>query len=164
MKLKSILLLFITLLVSSSHCFARESRIAFVDPRVFSDSDKGIARLVNAIGNLDGEFSPLSDDMKKEQISVLRAITYGERQVALSSYGKRLKEVVSPIYADIYEQLEEYSRQRGITLLLDLSRTSCLNDQSMKQAWNITQDFISEYNRLNPANAPSNNSLNPTPQ
>ena len=76
-----------------------------------------------------------------------------------------MKEVVGPTFEKIDKFLEQYAQQRGISLILDASN----NQQNPILAFvgadaDITQDFINEYNRVNPGPAPTGNTgLQPRP-
>jgi outer membrane protein len=67
---------------------------------------------------------------------------------------RRLTEVTQPVYEKVGKFLETYCQQRGIVMLLE-------NEAALRagilifaaQATNITDDFIKEYNKANPAPA-----------
>ena len=69
-----------------------------------------------------------------------------------SAYSKRAKEISDPIHQDIRNSLESFAKSRGITLLLDSSKMACVVgcDKEATAALDVTQEFIAEYNRLNP--------------
>ncbi|HKR00513.1 MAG TPA: hypothetical protein VJT09_07555, partial [Pyrinomonadaceae bacterium] len=70
----------------------------------------------------------------------------------LRAQEKRMRDVMAPIREDIHKSLEQFVMVRGITLLLDSSKTACVVgcDKQATAALDITEEFITEYNRLNP--------------
>ena len=69
-----------------------------------------------------------------------------------TAYNQRSEEAAAPILKDIRRSLELFSQSRGITVLLDTSKSACLVgcDRESTVAIDVTQEFIAEYNRLNP--------------
>jgi hypothetical protein len=63
-----------------------------------------------------------------------------------------MEEVTTPIHEEIRRNLETFVEARGITVLLDASKMACLVgcDRESTAAIDVTQEFIAEYNRLNP--------------
>ncbi len=67
------------------------------------------------------------------------------------AYSKRVNEIAAPIYEEIQQSLQKFARSRNITLLLDSSKSTCsAGDCSLMGRLDVTAEFISEYNRLNP--------------
>lgn len=67
---------------------------------------------------------------------------------------KRLQEVSQPIYDKIAKVLESYCQQRGIVMVLDAGAAQQAGVLLFAQAaTDITQDFMNEYNKANPAAA-----------
>ena len=67
---------------------------------------------------------------------------------------KRFEEVGGPIQEKILRFLEQYSQQRGIVMVFEggaLQQSAVMLFAS--QPTNITDDFIKEYNKANPATA-----------
>lgn len=67
---------------------------------------------------------------------------------------KRADEVTSPVYQKIGNFLQQYSQQRGFAMVIDgvAAQQSGLLLYAV-QATDITDDFMKEYNRANPAAA-----------
>lgn len=89
--------------------------------------------------------------MKTEAEEMQRLVD--ERQAAFErARDRRVRDVTAPIERDIRASLEAFARARGIELLLDANGVSCLVGCETQSAAgiDITQDFIAEYNRLNP--------------
>ncbi len=78
----------------------------------------------------------------------------GEDLQALAD--RRLQEVSQPIYDKIAKVLESYCQQRGIVMVLDAGAAQQAGVLLFAQAaTDITQDFVNEYNKANPAGAAS---------
>ena len=112
--------------------------MAVIDTAAFDRRPGGILRLVRAIEPVQMEF-----------LHCYRGRTRSECETA---FERRLREVIEPVMNDITKHLEEFARQKGIGLLLDKSGTRC----ALPCRWevladrDITEEFIREYNRLNP--------------
>ncbi len=88
----------------------------------------------------------------KAEAEELRRLGEQKEREAERAYSRRIKEVTAPIREGIRRSLEAFVRARGITVLLESSRVSCLVgcDEESVAGIDITQEFIAEYNRLNP--------------
>src|SRR5258708_4292326 len=95
---------------------------------------------------------------KQQQYERLKLTLKQTQESSQADYEARMKEVVGPIFDKIDKFLENYAQQRGISLILDASN----NQQNPILAFvgadaDITQDFMQEYNKVNPGPPPSNN-------
>ncbi len=90
-------------------------------------------------------------ELKETADTMQRTIERREADLRLD-YSKRLKEATAPVSLDIRNSLESFARSRGITLLLDTSKTACVVgcDKEATAALDVTGEFIAAYNRLNP--------------
>jgi Skp family chaperone for outer membrane proteins len=90
-------------------------------------------------------------ELKETTDKIQRSIEQREADLQLD-YSKRLKEATAPVSQDIRNHLETFAKSRGITLLLDSSKTACVVgcDKEATAALDVTQEFIALYNRLNP--------------
>ena len=88
----------------------------------------------------------------KAKAEELRRLAEQKEREAQRAHSRRIKEVTAPIDEDIQRSLETFAKARGITVLLEASRVSCLVgcDEEAVAGIDITQEFIAEYNRLNP--------------
>lgn len=154
-----------------------EGRIAIIDSDLFGDQQKGIKRLLAALGRVNAEFLPIQNQLsdmktriqtlldqinrpaagttpqalqqKRDQAeSLQREWEYKTRETQ-ANYNRRLSEVMSPIYDDLGKALEEFARQRGISVILDSAKLSGAIFIANGNL-DITDDFIAEYNRRNP--------------
>jgi Skp family chaperone for outer membrane proteins len=157
-----------------------DSKIAFIDTGAFGDDKVGITRFVNAMKALEREFKPrqdelnniqnrikaLADEINKTQSvadpktiqakqdegeRLQRDLKYKQDQ-ADADFKKRYTDVVSPISQDIGNALTAFANQRGITMILDISKLlpAVL---TVNPATDVTQAFINEYNSTHPATA-----------
>jgi Skp family chaperone for outer membrane proteins len=86
------------------------------------------------------------------QAEEMRRLVARKQHEAQRAYSKRMEEVTTPIHEEIRRNLETFVEARGITVLLDASKMACLVgcDRESTAAIDVTQEFIAEYNRLNP--------------
>ncbi|HEV2884362.1 MAG TPA: OmpH family outer membrane protein [Pyrinomonadaceae bacterium] len=155
------------------------TKIGLVDTTAFGVETTGIKRYVNAIKSVEREFQPrakeigdlqarmkvLADDINKirgasvaDPRSIQAKVDEGERlgreakfkkEQADADFQKRYKELVGPVSSDIAKALDQFATQRGITLMLDVSKMlpAIL---TASPATDVTQAFITDYNGRNP--------------
>ena len=157
-----------------------ESKIAFVDTEAFADEKTGITRFVNAVRAVQREFKPKQDEMQTlqsrmqqlakdidtlskatvvdpksiqakqdEGLRLERELKYKKEDYD-ATMPKRYREVVGPVSTDIGKELDVFAAQRGITLVLDVSKLlpAIL---TAKNEMDVTVAFIAYYNAKNPA-------------
>jgi Skp family chaperone for outer membrane proteins len=159
-----------------------DTKIALINTEAFGDEKAGIGRLVNAVKGVDREFTPRKNELQTLQQSIQKLTTDIQTQQnsgvvdpkalqakidqleqmkkdftrkgedAQAAYNKRMSEVAGPIYDDIGKSLDAFTKQRGITLLLDGSKLAPAI-LTFSDAMDITRAFITEYNSRNPATA-----------
>lgn len=157
-----------------------DSKIAFVDTEAFADEKAGIARFVEALRAVQREFKPKTDEMlaiqtrmqqlskdidtlskstvvdpktiqaKREEGSRLERELKYKKEDYDASMQKRYREIVGPVSTDIGQELDVFATQRGITLVLDVSKLlpAIL---TAKNEMDITIAFIAYYNAKKPA-------------
>jgi Skp family chaperone for outer membrane proteins len=87
----------------------------------------------------------------KEQAEEMKRDFERKQKEVSNAYNERMNEIAAPIYEDIQKSLELFAKKRKITMLLDASKsTCCAGDCSTMSKLDITEEFIAEYNRLNP--------------
>ena len=156
-----------------------ETKIALVNSDEFTDEKTGIVRLVIAVKKVDTEFAPRRTELQslqqqiekatadlakigpvqspqvnqqqQDKIDQLKKDFQRKGEDAQAAYQKRLQEVLGPIYEDIGKALDIYSRARGITLVLDVTKVQGI--VSASDSLDITKAFITEFNSKNPATA-----------
>lgn len=159
-----------------------DSKIAFVDTEAFADEKNGITRFLAAFQSLQRELKPKVDELQAiqtkaaqlgkdietlskasvvDQKSIQAKQDEGERLQREFKYkkedydalsAKRYREVVGPVSADIGKELDAFAAQRGITMILDISKLlpAIL---TANQEMDMTKTFIAYYNAKNPATA-----------
>lgn len=155
------------------------SKIAVVNTDAFRDDKVGIRRYLKAFASLEAEFKVRNDELNNLQARlktiadeinklssnpvvgqqtiqakqdegerVQRELKYKKEQ-ADADFKKRYTEVVLPISNDIGNALIDYANQRGITMVLDISKLEPAV-LSLNPATDISQAFIADYNSKHP--------------
>ena len=156
-----------------------DSKFALIDPDAFTDDKAGIKRLVAAQQVLDSEFKPRRDELKQlqtqydalvkeisdtqrvadqktlaakaDQAEQLKTQIERKQQDGQQALQARVKVVLDPIYQDISNALRGFAAARGIAVILNLSKMGdALMIVDEKDAMNITDAFIADYNQHNP--------------
>ncbi|HEY0078818.1 MAG TPA: OmpH family outer membrane protein [Pyrinomonadaceae bacterium] len=155
-----------------------DAKIAVIQTEFFSDEKNGISRFVAAMKRVDGEFQPRrteiqglqqryqqlvkeindtktvadqatlsrkADEAESLQNQIKRKQEDGQRDLE-----KRMREVLTPLQEDVFKALDAYAKERGISIIIDVSQTPVLY---AVESVNITRDFITNYNSRNPATA-----------
>ena len=159
-----------------------DGKIAIIDTDAFGAQQGGIGRLVNAFQTVDREFKPRRDEIQglktrydgivkqindtknvadqkslaalADQAETLKAEIEQKQQAGQRALDKRVKELTDPVYQDISGALQSYARQRGITVVFDVSKMGGVM-MVVNDAVDITKAFIADYNQRNPAAAAS---------
>ena len=165
---------------AASNAPVPDTKIAFIDTGAFGEEKIGITRFVNAMKSLEREFKPRQDELNTmqnrikalaDEISKTQSVAdpktiqakqdEGERlqrdlkykqDQADADFKKRYTDVVSPISSDIGKALDAFATQRGITMILDISKLAPAV-LTVNPAMDVTQAFINEYNSTHPATA-----------
>lgn len=96
--------------------------------------------------------SPQTIQQKQDEGERLgRDLKYKKEQ-ADADFAKRYQEVIRPVSQDIMTALNAFAQQRGITMILDISRMGEAV-LTVNPAMDVTKAFIAEYNAKNPATA-----------
>ena len=154
-----------------------DSKIAYIDTGAFGEDKGGITRLVTAMNALEREFKPRQDELNNlqarlktiaDEISKLsgnsvvdpktiqakqdegeklqRELKYKKEQ-ADADFARRYKEVIDPISADIFKALNQFAGQRGITMILDISKLAPNGVVlTANPNMDVTAAFITEFN------------------
>jgi Skp family chaperone for outer membrane proteins len=179
MKFAQILFLAVSMLAFSSIAAAQApiqvapAKVGVINSDMFSDPTSGITRLVNALKTIEAEFKPRRDDInalvtrfnslqqvppntpqaqlatRREQAETLQIEIQRKQEDARAAYGKRLAALTNPIRLSVYTALEAYVKQRGIDVVLDLSKFPDGVLLANKNA-DLTPGFIKDFNSKNP--------------
>lgn len=155
------------------------SRIALIDTVMFGDEKNGIFLYVDAAKRVELEFQPRTNELKNLQTrlntlaneikTLLQAKLVDKKTIdAKQAEGERLQQeattkkerldedvtrryeqVVAPISKQIGTALDQFARQRGITMTLDMSKLLPAILTAIP-AIDLTQTFIDDFNRTHP--------------
>ena len=155
---------------------AGPANVAVIDSSEFSDEKAGIARVMNAMKQIEAKYTPLRTEIvgMRDRLSTLRADIQKKQAIqdpkmtqqqaeeadrleiqikrkaedAQASYQKESLAVLDPLQKDIGQALTAYAQSKGISLLIDLNRVPVIYSAP---SLDITKEFIAEYNRTHPA-------------
>jgi Skp family chaperone for outer membrane proteins len=146
------------------------AKIGIIDSNLFADPTAGIKRLVTALKTLETEFKPKRDEItqlvsrfntlqadavkaptaaKQEQLQTLQIEITRKQEDARVAYGKRNAALANPIRASVYTALEAFTKQRGVDVLIDMSKFP-EGVLVANRGVDLTPAFIREYNSKNP--------------
>lgn len=156
-----------------------QSRIALVDTAMFADEKRGIFRYIDAVKSIQPQFAGPNQELVNlqnrinaivEDIRRLRAVAQPDQRAIQAKqeegtrlqqdwnmkkqrfdedYARRYQEVTGPISEQIGKALDQFARERGITMTLDFSKLLPALLTAMP-AVDVTDAFIAEFNRKNP--------------
>ncbi|HWS54092.1 MAG TPA: OmpH family outer membrane protein [Pyrinomonadaceae bacterium] len=157
-----------------------DGKVAIINTEEFGDPKTGIARLVNAYNTVEREFKPRRDEIQtlktrfdgivkqisdtqavaqpaslatlRDQAETLKSEIERKQQDGQRALDKRLRELTDPINQDIGTALQSFAKQRGITIVFDISKMGGVM-MIVDGAVDITQAFVADYNQRNPATA-----------
>ena len=152
--------------------------VVIVDTEEFGNPKTGILRLVRAFESVNKEFTPQREELQKlraqydqivkeidatknvadqrtlaakaEQAESLKKQLERRSQDAQEAYNKRLRDATEPVWKDINTALEAYARQRGASVVFDVSKLAAAM-LVVNNAVDITKGFVADYNQRNPA-------------
>jgi len=160
------------------------SRIALIDTSVFGDEKNGIYRYVDAAKSVEAEFKTRSDEVqnlqnrlnglaneiqtlskapvvdqktiqaKQQQGQTLQAEWKTKKDRLDEDASKRAEQVIAPISSQIGAAMDQFARQRGVTMTLDSSKILPAILTAVP-AVDLTQAFINEFNSKNPRTGPA---------
>jgi Skp family chaperone for outer membrane proteins len=167
----------------STNVAVPESRIALIDTSMFADEKKGILLFIDAVklvqapfsaqnqelANLQNRINALIDEIrrlrqaptpdaraiqaKQEEGTRLQQDWNFKKQRLDEDYAKRYQEITVPISDRIGRAMDQFARERGITMTLDFSKLlpALL---TAAPAVDVTDAFIADFNRKNPRTGP----------
>lgn len=160
---------------AASNAPVPDTKIAFIDTGAFGADQGGITRYVAAVKSLEREFKPRQDELngmqnrikaladeigklsgnavvdpktiqaKQEEGERLQRDLKYKKEQADADFAKRYQDVVSPISTDIGKALDTFAQQRGLTMILDISKLAPAI-LTVNPAMDVTAAFIAEYN------------------
>ena len=155
---------------------AAPANIGIIDSSRFTDEKAGIARVMTAMKQLEVKFQPLRTEIRgmRERLNTMRTDLQKKRAIqdaattarqaqeaenlelqikrkaedAQVSYQKETMAIMEPLQNDLGNAIIAYAQSKGITLVIDANRVPIIYAAT---SLDITQDFINDYNRKNPA-------------
>ena len=114
---------------------------------------KAIADEISKLsGNSASVVSPQTIQTKQDEGERLQRDLKYKKEQADADFSKRYQEEVTPISTDIGKALDAFATQRGITMILDISKLAPAI-LTVSPAMDVTAAFISDFNTKNPATA-----------
>jgi Skp family chaperone for outer membrane proteins len=113
---------------------------------------KGIADELNKLSAGSAVVDQKTIQAKQEEGERLQRDLKYKQDQADADFKKRYSDVVSPISQDIGKALDTFATQRGITMILDISKLAPAI-LTVNPAMDVTTTFINEYNSTHPATA-----------
>jgi Skp family chaperone for outer membrane proteins len=160
-----------------------EGKFAVIDTDAFTDQKQGIQRLVAAFQQVEREFAPRRAELQQlqtryeglakqiqdtqkvadqkalaalaDQADTLKTDIEQKQQAGQKQLDKRVKELTEPIYQDIGNALQAFAKQRGISVVFDISKMQGVVMLVNPAGVDITDAFIADYNQRNPASTAS---------
>jgi Skp family chaperone for outer membrane proteins len=156
-----------------------DSRIALIDTSIFGDEKNGIYRYVDAAKSVEAEFKTRSDEVQNLQNrlnalaneiqSLSKAPVVDQKTIQSKTQqgqtlqlewktkkdrfdedvSKRAEQVIAPISSQIGAAMDQFARQRGVTMTLDTSKLLPAILTAVP-AIDLTQAFIADFNSKNP--------------
>ena len=156
-----------------------QSKIALIDTNMFADEKRGIFRFVDAVKSVQPQFAVQNQELVNlqnrltalvEEIRRLRLVPQPDQRLILARQeeGTRLQqdfntkkkrrdedlerkyqEVTAPLSDQIGKAMDQFARERGITMTLDLSKLLPAMLTAVP-AVDVTDAFIADFNRKNP--------------
>lgn len=160
-----------------------DSKIALIDTSMFGDEKSGIFRYIDAAKSVQAEFQTRTNELQSIQnrLGVLvtdiqnlskapvvdqKAIQAKQQQGTTlqnefttkknrldEDVSKRAEQVIAPISQQIGQAMDQFVRQRGITMTLDTSKLLPAILTAVP-AMDLTQAFIADFNSKNPRTGP----------
>lgn len=149
-------------------------KVGVINSEMFSAQTGGITKLVSALKTLETEFKPRQDEInqmvarfeslqqpapanstpqqqaaRRDEAVALQTNIRRKQEDARTAFGKRASTLTEPIRLSIFNALQAYAKQKGIDLLIDLSK---FQDAALlvNPGADMTAAFIRDYNSKNP--------------
>ncbi len=153
------------------------SKIGWINTATFADDKVGVSRFVTALKSIDDGFRPklaelegiqtklnaINDDLRNANSAVpmkpevvqakrdegerlLREAEFKKKEFE-ANYTKRRNEVIGPISADIIKAMQEFAKQKGYAVILDIGSLAQTNSiLVLEPSADITTEFTAFYN------------------
>jgi Skp family chaperone for outer membrane proteins len=167
---------------SATNAPVPESHIALIDTGMFGDEKNGIFLYIDATKKVQAEFEPRTTDLQNMQTrlaalaneiqTLSKAPAVDQKTIQAKQaegvrlqqemttkkdrldedVAKRYQQVISPVSNQIGAAMDQFARQRGITMTLDINKLLPAILTAVP-AIDLTQAFIDEFNRTHPRTA-----------
>ena len=152
-------------------------KLGTIETGAFTDEKTGITRMISAGESVNSEFKPQKTQLEglrkridalqlklrqqqstatarelqqiQDEMTGLEREFQRQREDAEAAFGRRINQLMQPVYDDISKALREFAQDRKITIVLDTDKTGAGIIVSSKQV-NITREFVNEYNQRHP--------------
>ena len=156
-----------------------QSRIALIDTTMFVDEKKGVFRYIDAVKSIQPQFAGANQELvnlqtrinaivedirkiratpqpdaraiqaKQEEGTRLQQDWNMKKQRFDEDYSKKYQDATGPISEQIGKAMDQFARERGITMTLDFSKLLPALLTALP-AVDVTDAFIADFNRKNP--------------
>ncbi len=160
-----------------------QSKIALIDTSMFADEKRGIFLFIDAVKlvqapfaaqnqeliNLQNRINALIDEIrrlrqaptpdartiqaKQEEGTRLQQDWNFKKQRLDEDFAKRYQEITAPLSDRIGKAMDQFARERGITMTLDFSKLLPALLTALPTV-DVTDAFIADFNRKNPRTGP----------
>jgi len=161
-----------------------DSKIALIDTSMFGDEKSGIFRYIDAAKSVQAEFQTRTNELQNIQNRLEALVTeiqtlskapvvdqktiQAKRQQGATlqnefktkkdrldeDVSKRAEQVIAPISSLIGQAMDQFARQRGITMTLDTSKLLPAILTAVP-SMDLTLAFIADFNSKNPRTGPA---------
>lgn len=135
----------ITRYVNAMKSLEREFQPRQTDLNNIQARIKAIADEINRLGANTQLVDQKSILAKQDEAEKLQRDLKYKKDSADADFAKRYKEVIEPISGDIAKSLNQFATQRGITMILDISKLAPVI-LTANPAMDVTTAFITEFN------------------
>jgi Skp family chaperone for outer membrane proteins len=142
----------ITRYVNAMKSLEREFQPRQAELETMQTRIKTIADEISKFNSGSAVVDPKTIQAKTDEGEKLQRDLKYKQEQADADFKKRYQDVVSPISADIGKALDQFAQQRGITMILDISKLAPAI-LTLNQNMDVTGTFIAEYNSTHPATA-----------
>jgi Skp family chaperone for outer membrane proteins len=142
----------ITRYVNAMKALEREFQPRQTELENMNNRIKAIADEINKLNSGSAVVDPKTIQAKNDEGERLQRDLKYKQEQADADFKKRYNDVISPISTDIGKALDQFAQQRGITMILDISKLAPAI-LTVNPNLDVTQAFITEYNSTHPATA-----------
>ena len=137
----------ITRLVTAMNALEREFKPRQDELNNINARLKALADEISKLNSGPSVVGPQTIQTKQDEGEKLQRELKYKKEQADADFARRYKEVIDPISADIFKALNQFAGQRGITMILDISKLAPNGVVlTANPNMDVTQAFITEFN------------------